>query len=437
MGRECNLTCRSSTLTLTSRFRWVQCQLESLVAQKTAKAIKAALDDIPPTLEQTYCNILSRIPSQDRPLAKEAFLWLASSIIPLSFDELCEAVIIDESGSEIDQDARLLQPTDLLDICSNLISYDINRQDVVLAHSSVLTYLKSEQIKASEAHEFYIDPSSVANKLFRKCLFYLCSLAFESGYCRTLQKFQQRLKKWPFAAHCVHNLPVYARFITLDDPTRSLLMRFFETSAHPRGGYFAAWAQAYYTIATKSSHRLIGKLADFLFFAKGSIYSSPLYFAARFGLNSIVKLNLEVQGTKYLEIRGGRRGSTPLHVASAMGTTETVQTLLDAGADVHEINEMGDSGRKRAVQRGNEAIVRLLLSAGADADERDREGNTLLYYAIRINHVGCTLALLEAGASQSNVDGLGLCAADLAEIALHDKLGLIYIKEVLNHYAVS
>ena len=77
-------------------------------------AIKATLDAVPSTLEQTYCEVLLRIPKEDRPLAKEALLWLAFSLWPLKFRELCEAVIIDEGRSSIDEDARLLRPQDLL-----------------------------------------------------------------------------------------------------------------------------------------------------------------------------------------------------------------------------------------------------------------------------------------------------------------------------------
>lgn len=59
------------------RFKWLQCHIESLVLQKTLMAIKDALDAVLSTLEQSYCKVRLRIPKEDRPLAKEALLWLA------------------------------------------------------------------------------------------------------------------------------------------------------------------------------------------------------------------------------------------------------------------------------------------------------------------------------------------------------------------------
>ena len=60
----------------------------------------------------------------------------------MKFDELCEALTIDENAGRVDEDARLLEPSDLLKMCSSLISYDTDGQEIVLPHSSVLVYLK-------------------------------------------------------------------------------------------------------------------------------------------------------------------------------------------------------------------------------------------------------------------------------------------------------
>ena len=148
-----------------NRFRWVQCQLESLVLQKTPTAIRATLDAVPTTLEQTYCNILERIPKDDWLLAKRAFRWLAFSIRALEFKELCGAVIVDEETEMIDENARLLDPEELLQICSSLMSYNQEEGTVALAHSPVWDFLTSQQIKESKVGEFYIDPDSADRTL--------------------------------------------------------------------------------------------------------------------------------------------------------------------------------------------------------------------------------------------------------------------------------
>lgn len=384
-----------------NRFRWVQCQIDALVVQRTPLAIKAALEAVPPTLEQTYCNILCRIPNEDRALAKKAFLWMTFSVRALQFEELCEAVILDEEAGTVDEDARLLQPEDLLQVCSSLVSFDTKENTVVLAHSSVLEYLTSGQIKESEAREFYLDPSSADTSLARQCVSYLCSPKLRSGYCIRDTDLDNRYQDMPLLDYAVESWPVYAHLVEkrdIDEGTRHLLLQFFETSKLPRCGNFGAWVQAYFPRAILNIERC-----------------TPLYYAARFGINSMVKMILAVQGTRDLEVCGGRRGSPPLHAASLRGFSEVVQTLLGAGANANAVNEHGDYVLHYATVGGAPDVVKALLDAGADPNSRDNYGDTPAFYAFKHGHKICLLALLEAGADTTDIDGLGFDVTALAE----------------------
>lgn len=382
-------------------FRWVQCQIESLISQKTPLAIEAALERVPGTLEQTYSNILARIPPEDRKLAKEVFFWLSFSLRALSYRELCEAVIVEDDSTIINDNIRLLQDVDLLEICSSLISYDSDKQHIVLAHSSVFTYLTSEKIRDSDTREFFLDESSADTILTCKCLKYLCSPAFSTGYCDA-EELHDRWRDWPLLEYCAESWPTHARYAEdsshIDHRTQKLLLQFFDTASNSRGGNFGSWVQA------------------FLPFAAFNIENStPLYYASRFGLNSVVKVILAVQGTKSLEVQGGRRGSTPLHVASALGNAEVVKTLIAAGANAKEVNEKGECGLEWAVKYGSVEVVQLLLAAGADPDFRNRTGRTVLFYAVRLGQGDCATALLKVGAKSSDLDESGLTVSMLAE----------------------
>ena len=384
-----------------NRFRWVQCQIDSLVVQRTPLAIKAALEAVPPTLEQTYCNILCRIPDEDRILAKKAFLWMALSVRALQFEELCEAVILDEESGTVDEDARLLQPEDLLQVCSSLVSFDIKENTVVLAHSSVLEYLTSEQVKESEAREFYLDPASADTSLARQCVSYLCSPKLQSGYCIRDTDLDDRYQEMPLLHYAVESWPIYAQVVEkrdIDEATRHLLLQFFESSKLPRCGNFGAWVQAYFPCAILNIER-----------------STPLYYAARFGINSMVKMILAVQGTRDLEVCGGRRGSPPLHAASLRDSSEVVQTLLRAGANPNAVNEMGDYVLHYATAGGNPDVVKTLLDAGADPNSCDGAGETPSFYAFTHGYKTCLLALLEAGADTTDFGWRGFDATALAE----------------------
>ena len=378
----------------------MQCQIDALVVQRTPLAIKAALEAVPFTLEQTYYNILRRIPSEDRILAKKAFFWMAFSVRALEFEEICEAVILDEESGTVDEDARLLQPEDLLQVCSSLVSFDTKEYTVVLAHSSVLEYLTSQQIKESEAREFYLDPVLAHTALARQCVSYLCSPKLQSGYCIRKKDLYDRYRDMPLLDYAVESWPAYARRVEkkdIDEVTRHLLLQFFETSKLPRCGNFGAWVQAYFPSATFNIET-----------------STPLYYAARFGITSMVNMILAVQGIGDLEVPGGRRSSTPLHVASAMGRLEAVKTLLAAGANARETNAMGECGLEFAISLGRLDIVKTLLDAGANPNSRNQNGRTPLYYAVKYGHEDCAMALLEAGADTNNIDGRGSDVATLA-----------------------
>lgn len=324
-------------------------------------------------------------------MAKEVLFWLSFSLRALSYWELCEAVIVEDDSTIINDNSRLLQDVDLLEICSSLINYDSEKQHIVLAHSSVWAYLTSEKIRDSDTREFFLDGSSADTILTRKCLKYLCSPAFSTGYCNPEEDLFDRWRDWPLLEYCAESWPTHARYVEdlshIDYRTQNLLFRFFDTAQNSRGGNFGAWVQSFMPFANLDIEN-----------------STPLYYASRFGLNSVVKMILAVQGTKSLEVRGGRRGSTPLHVASALGNAEVVNTLIAAGANAKEVNEKGECGLEWAVKRGSLDSVRLLLAAGADPNFRNLTGRTLLFIAHRHGMTDCVNALLEAGADSNDFD---------------------------------
>lgn len=333
-----------------ARFRWVQCQLENLVDQNTADDMRVALRNVPNTLERTYRNILAMIPKGDIQITKRALFWLSFSLKPMTFAELCEAVIIGHNNAVINDGMRLLRPKTkaLLKNCSSLISYDSATTQVTLAHSSVLGYLTSKEIQDSDAREFYLDEANADASICIRCINYLCLPAFRSGYCLTDDALAQRFNDWPLLPYIAETLFEHLSYITICEPVATILQRFFSTYTDPRSGSFGAWVQAFYP----AGHSNIES-------------STPLYYAARFGLLAVVRMILAIEGTKNLEVPGGVFGSTPLHVAAWQGRTEVVKDLLAAGAEAREVNAEGVPGLFWAVKSGHTAIERMLRDAGA------------------------------------------------------------------------
>ncbi len=95
-----------------------------------------------------------------------------------------------------------------------------------------------------------------------------------------------------------------------------------------------------------------------------------------------------------------RRGFPVLVYAAALGDTETVQALIEAGAEIDRSNTQGRetwTPLMYAARGGHKATVRVLLEAGADVNA-ERRGTTALKIARSRGHTYLEPLLREAGA---------------------------------------
>lgn len=96
------------------RFRWAQCQLDSIARARTIREVRRALASLPQGLDETYNRILLQIPETDEDLFRKLLVWLAFSFLPLTLEELWEAIAIEPGSSSIDDESRLRSPHDLV-----------------------------------------------------------------------------------------------------------------------------------------------------------------------------------------------------------------------------------------------------------------------------------------------------------------------------------
>lgn len=109
-----------------------------------------------------------------------------------------------------------------------------------------------------------------------------------------------------------------------------------------------------------------------------------------------------------------------LHISAAKGATESVDKLINAGANVNAINSHGWAPLHVAAFVGQIAIVEALLNAGANPDETPKEsyesryvlencsGATPLHFAAYFGHQDIVDALLAAGANPNAASAIGL-----------------------------
>ncbi|KAJ4351397.1 uncharacterized protein N0V89_006739 [Didymosphaeria variabile] len=129
-------------------FRWVQCQLDALQRARTIKALHEALQVLPHDLSETYDRILRNIEDCDLEYVDRALKWLVGTERPLSLAELAEAIAIDPTKNQLDDEEKLLDPHEILELCGSLVR--VHGGKVVLAHFSVKEYLLSSRLTEQE-----------------------------------------------------------------------------------------------------------------------------------------------------------------------------------------------------------------------------------------------------------------------------------------------
>jgi hypothetical protein len=278
--------------------------------------MQETLQNLPGTLRETYVNTLARIAPADRKFVREAFWWLSFVKTPLTLSELNEAVVMDEESTVLDEDMMLLPPNVLLHISQGLITIDESGH-VSLAHSSVNEFLTSDWIRESPVAYFSLDALTANSMIVRRCLTYLCLENFKSGYAPSVDKHFSRLEEYRFLEYAAHYWPIHAAACKLDRRAGELVNKFFKTSSLPGRGNFGVWVQ---TLIRRVDTKVIET-------------TQPLYYAASFGMTSVVKAMIASDPNLDINARGGRTGATPVFIAAWRHYFDVVDILLQAGAD--------------------------------------------------------------------------------------------------------
>jgi hypothetical protein len=121
---------------------------------------------------------------------------------------------------------------------------------------------------------------------------------------------------------------------------------------------------------------------------------TPLHLSAAFAGPDAVRLLLEHGAHAHQVSRNAQRNQA-LHAAIALGNSEeTVQLLLEAGADVNATQAGGFAPLHQAAAAGKRELVLLLLENGARRDALCEQGKRAADYARERGHMAVA-ALLE------------------------------------------
>lgn len=154
------------------------------------------MNKLPTGINATYDEIIQQLYTQypDSIYEIRAILqWLIGSTVPLTLDQLAEAVSIRLGDERLDRDGIATDVMDLAACCGSLVTVytqgtQANYQDdlrgsgttlICLSHASVEEYLTSSNIKQGPSKLFFMDLPTVHRELAGTCLQYI---GFEDFY---------------------------------------------------------------------------------------------------------------------------------------------------------------------------------------------------------------------------------------------------------------
>ena len=137
--------------------------LEHLCSLRTDRAIKDALEGLPSGINATYDEVLYRMYNthqKDIYILQQILRWLVGCKVPLTLDQLAEAISLRPQDKALDPDCIPNDIQDLIACCGSLVTVTTqvtteamypdlrgHRIDIVaLAHASVGEYLTSGEI---------------------------------------------------------------------------------------------------------------------------------------------------------------------------------------------------------------------------------------------------------------------------------------------------
>jgi ankyrin repeat protein len=464
---------------MSSRFRWIFCQLETLRGA-VHRNLRGILAKLPKTLDETYERILKGINENNIEHARRLLHCLVVAIRPLRVEELAEILAFDfddlEGGlPKFRTDWRLKdQEEAVLSTCSSLISVvDSRDMDVYpsrkcrvvqFSHFSVKEFLTSDRLASSagDVSRYHILPGPAHTILAQACLGFILHLDTPTN--------EETSKRLPLARYAAEHWVTHAQFEDITSHVKDGMQSLFDPDKH----HLAAWVGIHdidhnhrgtsnplYYAAFCGFHDLVEHLIishPQLINAVGGYFHFPVV-AALFRKHTRVAELLLRHGGK-VDIRGenstplqiliesaftheedlvvdsvslllqhganvnfrGSDLSTPLHSATASTSLKVVQLLLESGADIHSRDDKGKTPLHMVLcfqddEDETEAreITRLLLERGANVNAQDNDGATLLLLAAYEGYYEISRILLMHGAEPNAKNNDG-------ETALHRSL---------------
>ncbi|UKZ75719.1 hypothetical protein TrVFT333_003411 [Trichoderma virens FT-333] len=174
-------------------FLWVAFQVDELSLQHCDNDIRAAIQNLPKSLEETFDRAIDRVVSRGNAnIAKQIFRWIATAKEPLTLDQLREVMFI-EIGQQYSKPERRSNGIDhITSWCENLVHIDEELNTVQFVHQTVQQFF-FKKCSEDRNNQFCIKLEDADHYLGEICVTYLNFNDFQT----TLARRQQPLPPMP------------------------------------------------------------------------------------------------------------------------------------------------------------------------------------------------------------------------------------------------
>lgn len=354
--------------------------MDSLTKQPHRKALRFALENLPPELDETYNDALARISKQDKEDAKIAHQvlgWITHATRPLTMKQLQHALSVEPEQTDLDEET-LIDEELLISTCLGLVTVDHTSKEVRLVHYTAQKYLEHRLLELiPDEHQ----------RIASTCLTYMSFKTFQNIDEYSSDKEMKSLgDRYPLLGYAGSNWGVHAQ--RDDQKLVRQILRFLS----PTATYL-------------SSRLMIGGFKSLIQESTPKHWDYPIKYEARvsghnmaayFGLrHTLMTLLSEATGVKDMI-------KSTLLICSARGNQTLVQLLLDRGANINTFSWLGYTPLHLAIAKGSLAMTKFLLCSNADVNTRhSQSSSTPLQRAAANNYADILQTLLEHGAGSN------------------------------------
>ncbi len=375
------------------RFLLAKLHLESLSKKITRKAVRAALETLPTTLDATYANAVQRIYSQAPDLveiAEVVLFWVFCAKRPLSVLEMRHAyATLELPGGTALEDDDLPDGEILTSVCGGLILVDGEPQTIRVVHYTANEHFARSHLGALAAARLSLASISLG---------YIALPNFSKGPCSTDAAMSQRLEQYPFLDYASK---YWGEDIgKLSDPEVEVL-----------------WPRLKTLVSDLTALEVASQVQNLprISYSHGSQeYPKnvpPLVLSASFDMPQILRRLITTEG-HHVESQGSDRVTALIRAASC-GLAGNVRALLEHGADVEARDYMEETASHKAARIGAQDVVKALIDAGANVNTQSPYW-TVLMSAVSGGNVEVVKMLAQAGANLAEETLWGESALSMA-----------------------